>query len=1108
VQSGYYRWYFLLYLGLILSILISQVPAGDYSSNPQALDAENSNIDNPLEEIEEIDDKDPIENPVQESECTIGGRCTGGEVRTASRSARGFSTIWSDNFEDGSFSKWDSTPAGSEIRILGSGSTNWGGQVTQSHSLSSQKFVEGRDSNAQTNYLQKTFDFLDKYSRIKLNFYWAEQDLEADEICKVEIYDKTNGYQTLMTIGTDNDNNDGIEMSDWEHENFDLYDLSSYGLSEITDWSEIRLRFEWRAEMDTNGVPVADEWFLDDVELVGDGHPELLSGSVDPPEGDIRNNFNFSVNYVDVDNDAPFFVRLNLNGVNHSMDELDFSDTIYSDGKIFVYYSELGAGISYSYQIWTSDGLTIANTGMFSGPVVTDGPPAEITVQAEKSVLTADESLQFQATAKDAHDTLVSWEPEWSVSGGGVISELGLFEAETVGSWRVYANYTEDNYKASGFIDISVEHGELSSIAIISDIDNVSDVINSDEYIKFEVLGFDGDTNPVPVDESEINWSASGGGVLHSNGTYDANERGFWKVTANTTSGSNIITAEYSFQVLPGLSIRLEISAPENTLSAGESVLFNARVYDSDGNYFSPAEIKWSVSGGGIITDLGKFTATSVGTFSVNASYQNEKNVTISDSMEITVTLGSVKGLMLSPEMKVLTLGESFTVTAEAFDEYGNYQVVKPAWQLQGGGEFNESTAVFTASTAGEWVLEGTYEGASGQVKIFVNSAELAYITIIPANPLMVVDEELDFEARGFDSSGIELFIEEAWSVSGGGTIDPQTGLFKATETGIWTVQVNFAGIAGSTEIFVNQYTLDIITVSPPFVTLKVNESQKFSAVGISSGGVELNMKPAWSVFGTKEGAFIDENGNFSSEVSGTFKVYATSGSITGIAEVTIESMEDDSADKSGTDSKSKGFELTIPMIIIILVAVIIVAAVLSLLYVKKTLGGDPLLREQDDDEMSYEDEYEMMYGPGAEIGDEPRSDRESGVPGLDVGIGTGLPEDPPQAPGRKVKKVEVKRRSRTTRSKRDKVSTGEPSGTSSTPLRTAGPMRYDYKSKYSQSSSARKPDRDIPAVKKTRGSKVKPKEERVKKKEAGRKSSGDTKKRRNKEPEIDWDED
>jgi hypothetical protein len=116
--------------------------------------------------------------------------------------------------------------------------------------------------------------------------------------------------------------------------------------------------------------------------------PILLAPSVDPLSGTNFTNFNFTVNYMDLDNHPPGNITLNLTGPSggiFDLIEVDSLDTNYSDGKEYYYNTTLSNG-SYSYHLAANDSLgnwyetaevNVPLVGVskpiFSGSVVTPG---------------------------------------------------------------------------------------------------------------------------------------------------------------------------------------------------------------------------------------------------------------------------------------------------------------------------------------------------------------------------------------------------------------------------------------------------------------------------------------------------------------------------------------------------------------------------------------------------------------------------------------------------------------------------------------------------------------------------------------------------------------
>jgi len=118
-------------------------------------------------------------------------------------------------------------------------------------------------------------------------------------------------------------------------------------------------------------------------ELSWTGEENYVSGGVYPTVGDRSTTFVFRIRYTDIDNDPPKpgypRVRIKKDGVEISspfiMLEVDPSDTVYSDGKLYISSITLPAGrYSYSfeaYDIWDAI-ATGSPTTFFDGPYVNE----------------------------------------------------------------------------------------------------------------------------------------------------------------------------------------------------------------------------------------------------------------------------------------------------------------------------------------------------------------------------------------------------------------------------------------------------------------------------------------------------------------------------------------------------------------------------------------------------------------------------------------------------------------------------------------------------------------------------------------------------------------
>ncbi|MEX2714706.1 MAG: S8 family serine peptidase [Candidatus Sigynarchaeota archaeon] len=105
----------------------------------------------------------------------------------------------------------------------------------------------------------------------------------------------------------------------------------------------------------------------------GGSAPTLTSASVTPSSGDQATNFQFSVTYTDVDNNAPFVMNVIVNGTSHPMVKLISTDLTYTDGCVYIYSTTLAPG-NYNYQFVCSDGTFSAVTIVFTNLIVVYTP--------------------------------------------------------------------------------------------------------------------------------------------------------------------------------------------------------------------------------------------------------------------------------------------------------------------------------------------------------------------------------------------------------------------------------------------------------------------------------------------------------------------------------------------------------------------------------------------------------------------------------------------------------------------------------------------------------------------------------------------------------------
>lgn len=340
----------------------------------------------------------------------------------------------------------------------------------------------------------------------------------------------------------------------------------------------------------------------------------------------------------------------------------------------------------------------------------------------------------------------------------------------------------------------------------------------------------------------------------------------------------------------------ITVSPNPQSLLVNASQQFTAVGRDASGGSVAITPVWSVVSGGGTISSAGMFIAgTTPGT------YTNTVKATsggISGTATITVTVGPLATITLTPSPATLAIGATQQFVAVGKDASGNVVAITPTWAVVAAGGTVNATGLFTAgNTLGTFAntVQATSGGISGVATVIVTVGPVATIVVTPNPATLDPAATQAFTAVAKDASGNVVAITPAWSVvNGGGTIDAASGVFTAGATPgtyVGTIKATSGAISGVATVTVNTpaAALTTITVTPNPATMAPNATQQFTAVGRNGGGQIVAITPVWSV--TNGGGTISATGLFTAgAASGAFAntVRATSGAVSGSATVNV----------------------------------------------------------------------------------------------------------------------------------------------------------------------------------------------------------------------------
>lgn len=519
--------------------------------------------------------------------------------------------------------------------------------------------------------------------------------------------------------------------------------------------------------------------------------------------------------------------------------------------------------------------------------VAAPGSLARITVTPNATV-TVGGTQQMTAVGYDAEGRVMNIAPTWSIAAaGGTVASSGVFTAGTLPG--VYSNTVVASIGSIvGQASITVIAGPLASISIVPSPVTLA-VLGTQQ---FTAVGKDASGNIVPINPT---WSVvANGGTIGSTGIFTAGTlAGTYTNTVQASSGGLKATATVIVTAGPLSSI--VVTPNPATLAVGQSQQFTAVGKDASGNVLDFTPVWTVVAGGGTINATGLFVAG--GTLGTFANTVKATSGTASGTATVTVVLGALASITVTPNPATMAIGASQQMTAVGKDAGGNVVTITPVWDVvtTPNGASITQTGMYTAGVqAGTFVnkVRASSGGIAGYATMIATNAVLTSITVTP-NPVFLQTAGVQqFTAVGHDASGNVFAITPVWSVvSGGGVINAGTGVFTAgLVAGVYTntVKATSGAVSGTATVNVAA-TLATIIVSPNPVSVVVSGTQQFSAVGRDAGGNIFAITPVWSV--VNGGGTINAAGLFTAGlVAGTYTntVKATSGTFSGTATVTV----------------------------------------------------------------------------------------------------------------------------------------------------------------------------------------------------------------------------
>ncbi len=496
---------------------------------------------------------------------------------------------------------------------------------------------------------------------------------------------------------------------------------------------------------------------------------------------------------------------------------------------------------------------------------------------APRALAAFGDTVRLSAEALDPNGHLVAdTEFDWAAGNGSVatVDAAGLVTAVGNGATEITASARS----IAGSVRVIVEQ-QVADV----DVTPAQDTLAAfGDTVRLSAEAFDANGHLVAgaelawaaVDESVATVNAAGLVTAVGNGTTEIT------VTGSSVTGSTRVTVE---QVVTTVNVK---PASGDLVALGETVRLLAEAFDANGHAVASAGLAWAAVDESVATVDAAGLVTAVG-----------NGVT-----EVTATTGSVTGRArisvrqiavaadVTPAAEVLVaLGDTIRLSAEALDANGHAVAGTEFTWVAGNKSIAtvDGAGLVTAVGGGATEVTATAGSVIARARITVRQIAVA-VDVTPAVEVLAIGESIRFVAEAFDANGYLIAgADYAWgsddeSVA---TVDDD-GVVTAVGDGATEVTATAGSVSGRARVTVVQIVA--VDVKPAANALSIGDTVRLSAEAFDADGhVLAGAEYAWAS-DDESVAKVDNEGLVTAVGDGTTEVTATTGSVTGWAEITV----------------------------------------------------------------------------------------------------------------------------------------------------------------------------------------------------------------------------
>jgi len=261
----------------------------------------------------------------------------------------------------------------------------------------------------------------------------------------------------------------------------------------------------------------------------------------------------------------------------------------------------------------------------------------------------------------------------------------------------------------------------------------------------------------------------------------------------------------------------------------------------------------------------------------------------------VTVTLGNLISITVTPPCPWLHPGENWSLSAEADYDYGKLDITSQAtWSVSDETIATVNNAELHAvGTVGTATVKAAFGGKEGTTPVTVTDIDLSAIALTPSNPSVAWGVEQKFVATGLfaDSSQRDVTGQVEWQSRNTSVarVNPnERGLVSTYGEGTARIETAAAGKMGFTTLSVTAPVLLGIEVKPDNPSIPLGLTQAFRVEATYTNGKKtITSGVAWSSSDTNV-VTIDANGVAQSQGTGNATISAQYEGFTDTTEIAV----------------------------------------------------------------------------------------------------------------------------------------------------------------------------------------------------------------------------